>query len=101
MYDGRFCKVEDDGKVTLRQWDMLIDKAAFLDVVRDYMVQEGIYMRYLKNKPCRYAGKCKGKKRSWRIHASIMPNGVTYQVETIKGKHCCKRLLDSPTATCS
>ena len=28
---------------------MFIDKAAFLDIIRDYMVQEGIYMRYLKN----------------------------------------------------
>jgi len=58
-------------------------------------------MRYLKNKPCRYTMKCKGKKCSWRIHASVMPDGVTYQVKTIKGKHCCKRQLDNPTVTCS
>jgi len=30
---------------------MFIGKATFLDVIRDYMVQKGIYMRYLKNEP--------------------------------------------------
>ena len=28
-----------------------------------------------------------------------MPDGVTIQVKTIKGKHSCKRLVDNPTAT--
>ena len=46
-------------------------------------------------------GGVRGTKCSWRIHASIMPDGVTYQVRTIKGKHYCKRLLDNPAATCS
>jgi len=101
VYDGRFWEPEPDGSVTLRQWDMFIDKASFLDVVRDYMVQEGIYMRYLKNEPTRYTGKCEGKSCDWRIHASLMPDGVTFQVKTIKGKHSCKRLLDNPAATYS
>ena len=26
---------------------------------------------------------------------------MTYQVKTTKGKHCCKRLLNNPAATCS
>ena len=51
VYEGRFWVPKPDGSVTLRQWDMFTDKAYFLDVVRDYMVQEGIYMRYLKNEP--------------------------------------------------
>ena len=52
----------NDDKITLRQWDMFIDKVTFLDIIRDYMVHEGIYMRYLKNEPSGYTGKCKGKK---------------------------------------
>ena len=40
---------------------MFIDEAAFLDIIRDYMVHEGTYMRYLKNEPSGYTGKYKGK----------------------------------------
>jgi len=38
VYEGRFREPENDGKITLRQWDMFIYKAAFLDGIRDYMV---------------------------------------------------------------
>ena len=31
----------------------------------------------------------------------FMPNGVTYQVKTTKGKHCFKGLFDNLIVTCS
>ena len=63
------------------------------------MVQEDIHFKIIKNEPCRYTAKCEGKNCSWRIHASILHDGSTYQVKTIKGCHSYKRLLDNPAAS--
>jgi len=32
---------------------MFIDKSSFLDLTRDYMVQEGIHIKIIKNEPAR------------------------------------------------
>ncbi|KAJ8444272.1 hypothetical protein Cgig2_024598 [Carnegiea gigantea] len=40
------------------------DKSCFLDVIRDHMVQEGIYFKIMKNEPSRYTAKCEGTTRS-------------------------------------
>jgi len=78
---------------------VFIDKSSFLDVTRDYMVQEGIHFKIIKNEPYKYTAKCEDKNCSWRMHASILYDGSTYQVKTIKGSHSCNTLLDNPAAT--
>ena len=58
LYVGRFWEPELDGTTKILQWDMFVDKSSFLDVIRDYMVHEGIYIKIMKNEPARYTAKC-------------------------------------------
>ena len=40
-----------------------------------------------KNDRYRHIIVCKNETRSWRIHASRLPNRVTWQVKSMKGTH--------------
>ena len=43
-----------DGEVVLKQGNMFEDKKQFFDVFKNYLVQEGIYVNYIKNERKRF-----------------------------------------------
>ncbi|KAJ8424796.1 hypothetical protein Cgig2_001810 [Carnegiea gigantea] len=59
--------VVDDDEI----FDSDSDKSTFLDVIRDYMVQEGIYFKIIKNELCRYTAKCEENEGSRLIFQRI------------------------------
>lgn len=61
MYKGRWWEIESDGTIDIYEWDMFVDKKTFLEVMRDYMVQEGFYIRFISNESKRYTTHCWGE----------------------------------------
>ncbi|XP_073132196.1 uncharacterized protein [Henckelia pumila] len=58
----------------------------FREVLRDYNVREGYELLLPKNENCRITAVCKNG-CNWRIHASLIMGGPTFQIKTIKGEH--------------
>ncbi|XP_073154070.1 uncharacterized protein [Henckelia pumila] len=62
----------------------------FREVLRDYSVREGYELTLKKNESYRVTTVCK-KGCDWRIHASSVMGGPTFQIKTIKGEHNCAK----------
>ncbi|KAJ8426103.1 hypothetical protein Cgig2_001271 [Carnegiea gigantea] len=101
MYAGHMWEPNLNEEVSIRQWDMFINKARCMKVVRDCCVQEGKNLMKLKNVGTRYIVKCAHKSCLWKLHTSTLPDGRTFQVKTYFGKHDnrCPRLMDNPMAS--
>ncbi|GAB4846062.1 hypothetical protein Ancab_025061 [Ancistrocladus abbreviatus] len=41
---------------------------------------------------------CNDKECPWRIHASLLPDGVTFKIKTTNSIHTCKKLVKNPNA---
>ncbi|KAA8524887.1 hypothetical protein F0562_011310 [Nyssa sinensis] len=54
-----------------------------------------------KNEKARVTAHYANSSCMWRIHASLLPDGVTYMIKTYKGKHTCVRLQSNSNANLS
>ncbi|KAL0440965.1 UNVERIFIED_CONTAM: hypothetical protein Sradi_0035400 [Sesamum radiatum] len=50
------------------------------------------------NENARITAKCKNETCNWRIHASPIQEGTTFQIKTVKGEHTCARSYVSKLA---
>jgi len=79
MYEGgRWWEPELDGSIEIMQWDLFEDKSKFLEVIRDYQIQKGWYFKQVKNEGSKYTAFCRGEYCGWRIHASLLHDGITF-----------------------
>ncbi|XP_073138161.1 uncharacterized protein [Henckelia pumila] len=60
----------------------------FMEVLRDHSVRKGYELVLKKNERSMITCECKNG-CDWRIHASLVMGGPTFQIKTIKGKHTC------------
>ncbi|KAL0428872.1 UNVERIFIED_CONTAM: hypothetical protein Sradi_0513200 [Sesamum radiatum] len=58
--------------------------AQFRVVLRDWCIRNGVDLEFLRNEAARVTAKCKVKGCEWRIHASLVLGGPTFQIKTIK-----------------
>jgi len=80
---------------------MFVDKKQWSEVIKEYVVQEGIALRKVKNDRVRHIVVYKDDSCSWRIHVSRLPDEVTWKVKSLKGEHHCARLQSNPTTSYS
>ncbi|KAA8521544.1 hypothetical protein F0562_012217 [Nyssa sinensis] len=72
---------DDDGQIRIA------DRYA----LKDFSIQQGFKLVRDKNKKNRVTAHCGIKGCKWRIHASTLPNGVTFKIKTIGRDHICVR----------
>ncbi|KAL0464005.1 UNVERIFIED_CONTAM: hypothetical protein Slati_0288100 [Sesamum latifolium] len=60
-------------------------------VLREYVIQEGFQIMRLRNEKTRVTAHCASKDCPWRIHASPLADGVTFQIKTYVSTHTCVR----------
>ena len=69
---------------------MFTDKQHLRDVIRDYCIQSGISVIVDKADRLRYTISCSEAKCEWRLHASRLPDGVTWAIKKIQNaEHTC------------
>ncbi|KAL0328101.1 UNVERIFIED_CONTAM: hypothetical protein Scaly_2242700 [Sesamum calycinum] len=74
------------------------DAKQFREVLRDWCVRNGYDIEFIKNETSRITAKCKVDGCEWRIHASPIMKGPTFQIKTLKGNHTCARTYENSLA---
>ena len=84
-------------EVKLEKWMIFISKDHFLDIFRDFCIQEGFVVRVEKADNTRFTACCLVEDCDWRIHASRLMDGVSWAIKTLTGEHVlCGRLEENP-----
>ncbi|XP_057249971.1 uncharacterized protein LOC104901068 [Beta vulgaris subsp. vulgaris] len=72
-------------------------KTEFLQVFRDFCIQEGFAVTVERADSARYTAYCLVQSCSWRIHATGLKDNVSWVIKSITGKHnTCGRLEENP-----
>nr|XP_033510665.1 uncharacterized protein LOC117275505 [Nicotiana tomentosiformis] len=74
-------------KIKFVKGDLFTSVDAFRDALKDYAIQEGMTLMRIKNEKSRCTVKCLLSGCSWRIHASPLPDGITYKTKSLKDEH--------------
>ncbi|KAK1280248.1 hypothetical protein QJS04_geneDACA014933 [Acorus gramineus] len=61
----------------------------FRDALKQHCVINEFAVKYIKNDLLRVTTKCRVEKCTWRIHSSILQDGVTFKVKTFNENHTC------------
>ncbi|XP_058184092.1 uncharacterized protein LOC131301721 [Rhododendron vialii] len=91
-YNGKEPYVDCEGEVVLEEKMIFADVDAFRAKLRDYTVEKGFKIVRDKNEKARVTAHCDVKGCPWRIHASRLPDGITYQIKTYTLEHTCTRV---------
>ncbi|KAF8389225.1 hypothetical protein HHK36_025918 [Tetracentron sinense] len=75
------------------------DDEEFREALRDYVIQEGFEIVKDKNEKTRVTVHCSAEGCLWRIHASPLPDGVTFKIKTFQFEHTCVRGTKNTNAT--
>ncbi|KAH7837351.1 hypothetical protein Vadar_012852 [Vaccinium darrowii] len=98
-YNGKEPYVDSEGEVVLEEKMIFVDVDAFRAKLRDYIVEKGFKIKRDKNEKCTVTAHCAFKGCPWRIHASPLPNGITYQIKKYTPEHTCSRVNQNQDAT--
>ncbi|XP_075487932.1 uncharacterized protein LOC142527104 [Primulina tabacum] len=74
------------------------DVHEFRRVLVDWTVRSGVELVFKKNEKRRVTAVCKAG-CEWRLHASLVMGGPTFQIKTLTGKHTCVRASSNKLAT--
>ncbi|KAL2930197.1 Copper-exporting P-type ATPase [Bienertia sinuspersici] len=88
--NGEIYKDQEFGKIEIRPWQIYTDKQHLRDVVRDYCIQSGFSIVVEKANNQIYTARCSDETCFWRLHASRLPDGVTWAIKSIQNaEHTC------------
>lgn len=87
------------GEVILEEKMIFSNVDAFRAALRDYTVRTGFKLVRDKNEKARVTAHCAAKGCPWRIHASPLPDGITYKIKKLTGEHNCTRIVQNGDAT--
>ena len=73
--------------LTLESWLIFPTREVFLEVPRNFCIQEGFGLLILKDDNKRFTTSCITKSCEWRIHASRLTDRISWVIKTIKGEH--------------
>ncbi|XP_021752033.1 uncharacterized protein LOC110717599 [Chenopodium quinoa] len=97
-------EVYDDaefGRISLRPWQLFVDKDHFKEALRDYCIQEGFSLVVRKSEIDRYTAECADIRCNWRIHATVLQDGFTWAIKSIKHGHTCDlNMVNNPMCNC-
>ena len=88
---GKEFKTNEKGEVEFQIGQAFQNVDHFRKILKDYVIQEGFTLERVKNERTRVTCKCSETDCPWRIHASPMPDGVTYKVKSYNPLHTCLR----------
>ena len=78
MYEnGIIWARNSDGKVSVAEGDMFVDKDKWSKVIRKFAIQELFVLQRKRNDQYKHIAVCKVATCTWRIHCSRLPDGVT------------------------
>ncbi|KAH7836526.1 hypothetical protein Vadar_002444 [Vaccinium darrowii] len=96
---GKEPYLDGEGEVVLERHMIFEDVNAFRAKLRDYTVEKGFKIVRDKNEKGRVTAHCAAVGCKWRIHASPMFDGTTYQIKTLPYEHTCIRHNQNDEAT--
>ncbi|KAL2898118.1 Filamentous hemagglutinin [Bienertia sinuspersici] len=98
MYtNGKIWSHSPFGSISLEEWMIFESKTQFLQVFRDFCIQEGFAVTVEKADNQRYTAACVVESCNWRIHATVLKDNVSWAIKTLTGKHStCGRLEENP-----
>ncbi|KAL0322378.1 UNVERIFIED_CONTAM: hypothetical protein Scaly_2534200 [Sesamum calycinum] len=101
-----FEDIEDSKNTNLKNVELVVrltfeNAQQYMEVLRDWCVWHGYDIEWLKNENHRITVKCKHDGCDWRVHASPIMGGPTFQIKIIKGQHTCARTYDNSLAKTS
>ncbi|KAF7146599.1 hypothetical protein RHSIM_Rhsim04G0200600 [Rhododendron simsii] len=91
-YNGKEPYVGCEREVVLEEKMIFPDVDAFRAKLRDYTMEKGFKIVRDKNEKARVTAHCDVEGCPWRIHASPLPDGITYQIKTYTPEHTCTRV---------
>ncbi|XP_028115334.1 uncharacterized protein LOC114313164 [Camellia sinensis] len=98
-YNGKEPYMNQDGEVVLEEGMIFPEVNTFRATLRDYTVQTGFKIVRDKNEKSRVTAHCAAEGCPWRIHASPLPDGITYKIKTLVPTHTCSRMNTNTEAT--
>ncbi|KAL0306891.1 UNVERIFIED_CONTAM: hypothetical protein Sradi_6106400 [Sesamum radiatum] len=90
---NRDASVLADGKekIKIEKGMVFVNINAFRKTLKEFVIQEGFKIMRMRNEKTRVTGHCSVKDCPWRIHASPLADGVTFQIKTYVPNHTCVR----------
>ncbi|KAL0323663.1 UNVERIFIED_CONTAM: hypothetical protein Scaly_2333400 [Sesamum calycinum] len=82
---------KSDDHLKLEKGMVFVDINAFRKVLKEFVIQEGFKVMRMRNEKKRVTAHCSVKDCPWRVHASPLADGVTFQVKTYVPNHTCVR----------
>ncbi|KAK1322802.1 hypothetical protein QJS10_CPA02g01268 [Acorus calamus] len=87
-FEGEFVEIDSERpKVVVGSRFPSVDH--FRDALKQHCVTNEFEVKYLKNERCRVTATCRVGKCNWRIHASVLQDGITFEVKTLNEVHTC------------
>ena len=71
------------GSIVLDEWLIFETKTQFLDVFRDYCIQEGFSVSVNHTDSKSYIARCLMRDCTWRIHASVLRDKVSWAIKKL------------------
>ncbi|KAH7860159.1 hypothetical protein Vadar_010052 [Vaccinium darrowii] len=96
---GKESYLGPQGEVILEEKMIFSNVDAFRAALRDYTMRTGFKLVRDKNEKARVTAHCAAKGCPWRIHASPLPDGITYKIKKLTGEHNCTRIVQNGDAT--
>lgn len=88
--NGEFYENVEFGKIQLKPWQLFVDKHHLKDTIRDFCIQSGFSVVVVRATNHRYTIICSDERCAWRLHASILPDGITWAIKSIQNpEHTC------------
>ena len=80
--------------------DILFDNVhKFREVLKDYTIQEGFILVKDKNEKSKVTCHCAAIGCPWRVHASPLPDGISFKIKSYNNEHTCVRHNKNKEAT--
>ncbi|EOY19548.1 Uncharacterized protein TCM_044680 [Theobroma cacao] len=80
---------DENGKVVLVENMLFNSVYHFMEMMADYMVQEGIKLYRAKNEKTRFKAFCQGNGYEWMIHAALCLDRKIFKTKKVGNEHTC------------
>ncbi|KAH7847186.1 hypothetical protein Vadar_023010 [Vaccinium darrowii] len=96
---GKVFEIKEGEKICLENGMLFEDVSHFRTVLKEYAIERGFKLVRLKNEKSRVTAQCSAPGCKWRIHASPLPDKLTYKIKSLGPEHTCVRVERNAEAT--
>lgn len=97
----QFDEVAGFGKVRLELGMEFGDLQSFKEAVKDYTIDVGREMRWIKNDSIRATAECRVENCPWRIYCAWSKARLSFQIKSFNEEHTCSRTFRNRAASTS